>query len=183
MGPILPGLHLPKLEKLEVHSFATLESIGPCFPLSFSRLLPNFSELPRAAFIHRSWFTEIHLQSERQDTLDLLIGRLSRLEKTREIFGGLPLHSVRSLTIEFDDMDLEWLFGMLGTMEGVEDLEIRGGWTQVLRFWRGGGEWKKLCPALRNLVVHGEGDAESDLEAFVDARKGVGLPLTRVRAV
>lgn len=177
MGPILPGLHLPKLEKLEVHSCSTFESIGPCFPSSFSRLLPNFSELPKAVLIPRSWFTEIHLQSERQQTLDIFIGRLSRFEKTSEVFGGLPLRSVRSLIIEFRDMDLEWLFGMLGVMEGVEDLEIRGKWPQVLRFWQGSQEWKRLCPALRNLVVRGGEGAEPDLVAFADSRNGVDLPL------
>lgn len=176
MGPILPGLHLPKLEQLDVHSCSTLESIGPCFPLSFSRLLPNFSELPRAVLIPRSWFTEIHLQSERHHALDIFIGRLSNFEKTKEILGGLPLRSVRSLTIEFRDVDLDWLFGMLGVMDGVEDLEIRGGWTHLLRFWRGSQERKRLCPALRNLAVHGEG-AESDLALFVEARNGIGLPL------
>ena len=178
MGPILPGLHLPKLEKLDFHSCSTLESIGPCFPLSFSRLLPNFSELPRAILIPRSWFTEIHFQSERQHTLDIFIGRPSRFERTREILGGLPLRSVRSLVIEFRDMDLEWLFGMLRVMEGVEDLEIRGRWTQVLQFWRGSREWELLCPALRNLAVRGEEGAGSDLAAFGDARNGAGLPLT-----
>jgi len=75
-------------------------------------------------------------------------------------------------------MDLEWLFGMLGVMEGVEDLEIRGKWPQVLRFWQGSQEWKRLCPALRNLAVRGGEGAEPDLVAFADARNGVGLPLT-----
>lgn len=178
MGPILPGLHLPKLEKLDVHSCSTFECIGPCFPLSFPSQLPNFSELPRAVLVPRSWFTEIHLQSERQHTLDVFIGRLSRFEKTRETFGGLPLRSVRSLAIEFHDMDLEWLFGMLGVMGGVEDLEIRGEWTQVLQLWQGSQEWRRLCPALRNLAVHGGEGAEYDLAEFADARNAIGLPLT-----
>ncbi|KAF9782904.1 hypothetical protein BJ322DRAFT_1212444 [Thelephora terrestris] len=178
MGPVLPGLYLPKLEKLDVHSHYTLESIGPCFPLSFSGLLPNFSELPKAVLVPRSWFTEIHLQNESQHTLDIFIGQLSSFEKTREVLGGLPLWSVRSLAIEVRDMDMEWLFGMLGALEGVEDLEIRGRWTQVLRFWRGSWKWKGLCPALRRLVVYGGEGVEVDLAAFNDARQDVGLPLT-----
>lgn len=178
MGPILPGLHLPKLEKLNVHSCSTFQSNGPCFPLSFSRLLPTFSELPRAVLIPSLWFTEIHLQTERQHTLDISIGRRSRFEETREVLGGLPLRSVRFLTIEFRDADLEWLFGMLGVMEGVEDLDIRGRWTQVLGFWQESQERKRFCPALRNLVVHGGGGGRHNLAAFTDARNGVGLPLT-----
>lgn len=75
-------------------------------------------------------------------------------------------------------MDLEWLFGMLGVLEGVEDLEIRGKWAQVLRFWRGSRKWEKLCPALRRLVVCGGESIEADLVAFRDARQDVGLPLT-----
>ena len=75
-------------------------------------------------------------------------------------------------------MDLEWLFGMLGGLEGVEDMEIRGGWTQVLWFWRGSWKWKRLCPALRRLVVYGGEGIEADLAAFEDARQDAGLPLT-----
>lgn len=178
MGPILHGLHLPMLKELNVHSCSTLESIGPCFPSSFSTLLPNFSELPRAVLIPRSWFTEIHLRSEGQHTLDIFIGRQSKFEETREVLGGLPLRSVRFLTIEFHEMDLEWLFGMLGVMVGVEGLEIRGRWSRVLQFWRGSQERKVLCPALRNLAVHGEEGAGSDLVVFADARNDVGLPLS-----
>jgi hypothetical protein len=184
IGPILPGLRLPKLERLDVHSCSTLESNGPCFPLSFSRLLPNFSELPKAAIFPRSWLGEIHLQSEHQHTLDIFIGRLSSFEKTREILGGLPLHSVRSLVIEFREAsNSEWLFGMLGVMEGVEDLEIRGEWVQMLRFWRGSRKWTRFCPALRKLVVYGGESAEADLAEFQDIRDDVGLPLTMTRFV
>ena len=178
IGPILPGLHLPKLERLDVHSCSTLESDGPCFPSSFSRL-PNFSELPTAVIVPRSWFREIHLQSRSQHVLDISIGQLSSFENTRETLGGLPLWSVRFLTIELRDVsDLEWLFGMLEVMEGVEDLEIRGRWIQVLRFWRGSRKWKSLCPSLRKLVVYGGENSEEDLTAFKDARCNLGLPLT-----
>jgi hypothetical protein len=183
IGPILLGLHLPKLEKLDVHSRSALEPSGPCFPSSFSRLLPTFSEIPRAVLVHMLWFTGIHLQSERQYTLDITIRRPSRFEKTREILGGLPLRSVRFLTIECCDVDLDWLIGMLGAMEGVEDLEIRGQWTQVLQFWQESEERMRLCPVLRNLVVHGGGGAEFNLASFADARNGVGLPLTMAYVV
>jgi len=97
----------------------------------------------------------------------------------RELLGGLPLCSVQSLTVEFPKgSDREWLFGMLGVMGGVEELEIRGGWTQVLQFWRGDRERERLCPALRKLTVYGGGSVGSDLAAFEDARNDVGLPLT-----
>ena len=178
MGPILPGLHLPKLETLNVHSHSTFEYIGPYFPLSFPRLLPNFSELPKAILVFRSWFTEIRLRSAIQHTLDIFIGRLSSFEKTREIFGGLPLHTVRSLVVEFRDLDLEWLFGILETMVGVEDLEIRGRWGHVLRVWGGNMGWNRFCPALRTLTVCGGESSGADLAAFEDARRCVGLPLT-----
>ena len=183
MGPILPGLHLPNLERLEVQSCSALESIGPCFPLSFPRLLPNFSELPKAVLVPRSWFTEIHLTSENQHTLDIFIGQPSRFEKTCEVFGGLPLRSVRYLTIEFRDTDLEWLFGMMGAMRGVEDLEIKGKWNQVLQFWRGSWRWRGLFPALRRLVVYDGDNIEADLAAFRYARQGIGLPLTTTHFV
>ena len=179
MGPILPGLHLPKLERLEVHSSSTLKSNGACFPLSFSKLLPNFYELPKAIIIPRSRCCEIRLQSEGQHTLGIFIGRLSSFEETVELLGGLPLRSVRSLTIEFPEgSDREWLFGILGVMDGIEDLEISGGWTQMLQFWRGDREQKRLCPALRILTVCDEGGTELDLAAFEDVRRRVGLPLT-----
>jgi len=178
MGPILPGLHLPKLERLEIHSDSTLKPNGACFPLSFSKLLPNFSELPKAIIIPRSRCCEIHLQSERQHALDIYIGRLSSFEETLELLGGLPLRSVRSLTVEFlEDSDQEWLFGILEVMDGVEDLEISDGWIQMLQFWRGDREQKRLCPALRNLTIYDDGGAELDLAAFEDARRTVGLPL------
>jgi hypothetical protein len=184
MGPILPGLRLPKLEKLEVHSGSTLKSNGACFPLSFSKLLPNFSELPTAIIIPRSRRCEIHLQSDRQHVLGIFIGRLSGFEETSELLGGLPLLSVRSLTVEFpEDSDREWLFGMLGVMDGVEDLKISGGWTQVLQFWRGDREQNRFCPALRVLTVHDEEGAELDPAAFEDARRTVGLPLTTTRSL
>lgn len=176
-GPILPGLRLPKLENLQVHSTSTLKTNGACLPSSFSRLLPNFSELPKAVIIPRSRCCEIHLQSEHQHPLGIFIGRLSSFEETLGLLGGLPLRSVRSLTIEFPEgSDLEWLFGMLGVMDGVEGIEIIGGWSQVLQHWGGDREQETLCPALRRLTVHGEG-AELDLAAFKDSRCRVGLPL------
>lgn len=179
IGPILPGLRLPRLERLEVHSGSTLESNGPCFPLSFSRLLPNFSELPNAIIIPRSRCCEIHLQSKNQYALDIFIGRLSGFEATREHLGGLPLCSVRSLAIELSEgPDWEWVFGMLGVMGRVENLEIRDGWTQMLQFWCGDRKWERLCPALRQLTVYGRECAGPDLAAFEDSRRGVGLPLT-----
>lgn len=66
---------------------------------------------------------------------------------------------------------------MLGVMDGVEDIEIIGGWSQVLQFWGGDREREMLCPTLRRLTVHGEG-AELDLASFKDSRRRVGLPLT-----
>ena len=179
MGPILPGLRLPKLERLEVHSGSILKSNGACFPLSFSRLLPNFSELPKAIIIPHPRCCEIHLQSGYKHALDIFVGRISSSEETLELLGGLPLRSVRSLAVEFlEGSDREWLFSMLGVMDGVEDLEISGGWAQVLRFWRGDREQKRLCPALRTLTVYEEEGAELDLAAFEDLRHTVGLPLT-----
>ena len=179
MGPILPGLHLPKLERLEVHSGSTLKSNGACLPLSFSRLLPNLSELPKAIIIPHPRCCEIHFQSRCQHALDIFIGRLSSFEETLELLGGLPLRSVRSLTVEFlEGSDREWLFGILGVMDGVEDLEISGGWAQVLEFWRGDREQKRLCPALRILTVYEEEGAELDLAASEILKRTVGLPLT-----
>ena len=179
LGPILPGLRLPKLERLEVHSDSTLESNGPCFPMSFPKLLPKFSELPKAIITPRSRCCEIHLQNEHQQALGIFIGRLSSFEETLRLFGGLPLRSVRFLTIEFpESSDREWLFSMLEVMDGVEDLEIGGGWTQILQLWLGDRERKRLCPALRRLTVYGEQSAEFDLVAFEDARRRIGFPLT-----
>jgi len=67
---------------------------------------------------------------------------------------------------------------MLGVMGGVEDLEIRGEWTQILQFWRGDREGERLCPALRRLTVYGGESVESELAAFEDARHDFDLPLT-----
>jgi hypothetical protein len=182
MGPILLGLHLPKLERLEVHSGSTLKSNGPCFPLSFPNLLPNFSAFPGAVLIPHSRGCEIHLQSDRQHALDIFIGRLSNFEETRELLGGVPLRSVRFLTVEFTERsDREWLLGILGVMDGVEDLEIRGDWTQVLQFWRGDRERERHCPGLLRLTVHGGESPESEVAAFEDARYAAGLPLTATR--
>jgi len=179
MGPILPGLHLPKLERLEVHSRSALKSNGPCFPLSFSGLLPNFSELPEAIIMPRPCCCEIRLRSESRDALDIFIGQLSSFEETHEFLGGLPLHSVQSLVVEFpEESDRKWLFGILGVMRRVEDLEIRGEWTQVLRFWGGGREPERLCPDLRKLTVRGRASGGPDLMAFEAARCDLGLPLT-----
>ena len=179
MGPILSRLHLPKLERLEVYSDSTLESHGPCFPLSFTNQLPNFSELPEATIIIDSSWCSVHFQGERQHALGISIGQPSSFEETRELLGGLPLRSVRSLTVGFTERsDREFLFGLLGAMDGVKDLVVRGDWTLLLRFWREGRERKRHCPALRKLTVHGEEGSEPELGAFEDARRDVGLPLT-----
>ena len=86
---------------------------------------------------------------------------------------------MRSLAIELSEgPDWEWVFGMLGVMGRVENLEIRDGWTQMLQFWCGDRKWERLCPALRQLTVYGGECAGPDLAAFEDSRRGVGLPLT-----
>lgn len=77
--------------------------------------------------------------------------------------------------------DREWMFGILEVMSGVEYLEIRGGWIQMLRLWCGDRERKKLCPALRKLTVNGGESAGPDLAVFEDARHNVGLPLVTTR--
>jgi len=179
MGPILLGLHLPKLERLEVRSGSTLESNGPCFPLSFPNLLPNFSELPKAIVVLGSRSCKIHFESERKDALEISVGRLSSFEDTQELLGGLPLRSVRSLVVGITERsDREFMFGVLGAMDGVEDLEVTGDWAQLLRFWCGNREWERCCPALRSLTVHGGEGPGRELVVFEDARRDVGLPLT-----
>ena len=165
MGPILSGLHLPKLQRLGVLSESTLESNGPCFPLSFPNLLPNFSELPTAIIVFGVRGYRIYFQSERKHGLQISVGRPSSFEQTRELLGGLPLHSVRSLTVRSTrGSDLGFLFGMLGAMSGVEYLEVRGDWARLLRLWRGSRERKGLCPALRELHVYGGEGPEQELD-------------------
>ena len=179
MGPILVGLHLPKLERLEVHSDSTLESNGPCFPLSFPNLLPNFSELPKAIIVLGPRSYKIHFQNEYKHALEITVGRLSNFDETRKLLGGLPLRFVRSLIVGFaEKSDREFLFGMLGVMDGVEDLEVMGDWTQLLQFWCGCRERERLCPALRNLTVYGGEDPGRELTVFEDARHAIGVPLT-----
>ena len=179
MGPILCGLHLPKLERLEIHSRYTLESDSPCFPSSFPSLLPNFSELPKAIITFGSGSCKLHFQSECQHALDIFVGRLSISQETRKLLGGLPLRSVRSLAVgPTERADWEFLFGMLKAMDGIEDLEIGGDWASLLRFWREGREWERLCPALCRLRVYGGEGHEPELAVFEGARRDIGLPLT-----
>jgi len=73
---------------------------------------------------------------------------------------------------------------VLGVMDGVEDLEVTGDWTQLLRFWCEGREWeRRVCPALRNLTVHGGEGPGPELAVFGDARRDVGLQLTTTHVV
>jgi len=179
MGPILCGLHLPKLERLKIHSGHTLESNGPFFPSSFPNLLPNFSELPKATITFGSGSFTLQFRSGYQHTLDIFVGRRSSDKETRRVLGGLPLRSVRSLAVgPTERADREFLFGMLEAMDGVEDLEVGGDWTGLLRFWREGREWERLCPALCKLRVCCGEVHVLELAAFEGARRDAGLPLT-----
>ena len=129
---LLEFLRLPRLRSLSLRAMPKLVTFRPAFPITpFGEHLPNLAELPELRVTLGASFGEATFQSPSQATLGYLTGPFSGYNQQESLlWKGLPLHSVRRLTVNIvfppSDQELEWLIELLRDLRFLEDLEFGG---------------------------------------------------------
>ena len=154
---ILGYLRLPKLTSLSLQIFPHLTSLRPIFPvISFGEHLPNFVELPElkvdigsgeATFRNSSGAT-LKYQTE-------LLLDYNSVE--RNLWGDLPLRSVRRLTINMAHQpifqDCMWFIELLRDLTGLEHLELGGECGGAIRWLCGEISEETTSIRIQTLIV------------------------------
>ena len=129
---VLRHLRLPILTSLCVQAAWEVTSYHPIFPAeAFCDHLPNFAELPELQ-VHKGNSTpELTFRSTSKATLKYLPGislDYDRIE--RKIWGGLPLDSVRRMTMNMvlrpSSREFLWCTRLLRDLKYLDHLELRG---------------------------------------------------------
>ena len=183
--PILRFLKLPKATIISVQSpFPTWATIPVLPDAPFSEHLPNYVNLPELQIETKIGSGEITFRSASQAVLTYRTGRLEVYERELQLWGGLPISSIRKVTaIQLDlinDREDIWLAGLLGELEFLELLELGGDCGHVLRHLRHRMLGGVISSGINALVIRGGEYAKSQAFKF-DAVKGVmGLGNTTV---
>ena len=136
---ILEYLQLPKLTSLHVQVFPRSVTFRPIFPVAtFGRHLPNLTELSELHVDMGSG--EVTFQNSSLATLKYHTELLSTYDSVeRKIWGGLPLHSVRRLTVNMvsqsncQQLACTWLVELLRDLRSLEHLELGGRCESAIR--------------------------------------------------
>ena len=129
---ILAHLQLPKLTSLRVQVFQGVVPAHPFFPFSaLHNHLPNFIELPELQVDINVRSGEVAFRSASQAIIEYSAEYLADYKSVeRENWRGLPLRSVRRLTVNMVSRPsfagLRWFFDLLEDLKCLEHLELRG---------------------------------------------------------
>jgi hypothetical protein len=143
--PILGFLKLPNLTSLSMDTVPELPSPFPVLPVtSFGEHLPNLAELPEMEVYMEADTGRVRFRSPSQAVLDCwsIAQPLEDIayHHHRVRWGGLPLHSVRRLTVTLyergDGVEALWVIGLLCDLSSLEHLELVGYCGCVLRCLR-----------------------------------------------
>ncbi|KAF9782925.1 hypothetical protein BJ322DRAFT_1073373 [Thelephora terrestris] len=174
--PILQVLELPKATVISLRSpFPPAPTIPVLPDPLFSKRLPNYAQLPELQIETESGSGKITFKSASQAVLTYHTGSLRNYKWELQLWGGLPLYSVRRVTAVQSELrhgqEDKWLVGLLGEMGFLEVLELSADCGHVLRRLRHRMGRGVLSPWINTLVVRGGEYAKTQVSKL-DAVKG-----------
>jgi hypothetical protein len=145
----------------------------------FNERLPGYAKLPGLQIKTKKGSGEIIFRSASQAVLAYDTGPLEDHLREIRLWGGLPISSVRRVTAVQSDLrhgkeDI-WLAGLIGELEFLELLELRGDCGHVLRrlrVWMARGE---VSVGIKALVVRGGEYAKRQAFKFDCVKGALGL--------
>ena len=181
--PLLSALVLPSVEQVTVGVLPPI--VSALLPMSFEEQLPNLAETATVDLFIDPEIFSLLFRGPRGSKLLFTTHNRNRRHFRREGFRGTPFLSVKKMVATFNmvyDVELElYFFKLLGEMERLESLEIRGRCKRLLGIWAAKPpmDQRSVCPSLRSLVVKRRSDESISelLTKLVMPRKSHGVPL------
>jgi len=181
---VLQFLNLPSLTSLVVDMVPILPWSLPTLPVtSFNKHLPNFAELQAMRVYMCREYGRVSFRSRSQASFEYY-ARARPLGKTpyhhdRELWGSLPLHSVRRLVVTMDrwekGVEDEWLLGLFRDLRSLENLELEGYCGHTMRNLRQMMTQRDLAPTIKTLTVNSETDDVRQALKLKNVADGLGL--------
>lgn len=139
--PILLYLKLPKVTSLTVQLPPTLLPVRFILPItSFTEHLPNYIDLPELRVETTASSAKLTFRSSSQAVFTCHTRALHEFQQEYQLWGGLPLSSVRRVAAVLEDPILgdedKWLADLLRELGSLELLELGGDCGWVLRRFR-----------------------------------------------
>ena len=177
---IFQFLELPRATVVSVQSPFMKWSSTPVFPdASFSQHLPNYVNLPELRVEAKNGSGELTFKSASQAVLIYHTGLLDDLGWEVQLWGHLPISSIRRVTMIQSSLIYEeeegWFGGLLGELEFLELLELRGDCGHALMRLRHEMVRGIVRIDIDALVVHGGEYAKSQAFKFDAIKDEVGL--------
>ena len=183
---ILQFLKLPKLTSLLVRTEPKFASPFPVLPItSFGEHLPNLAELSVMkvrAYAERSL---VYFRSPSGAVLNYWVtaqplgATTYRLQ--RRLWGGLPLHSVRRLTVVLhcrEVVDEVWLVRLLSDLSSLEHLDLEGYCGFALRCLRRLIMQRDILIGIKTLAVRSGAYEIRQTMRLKEVAAGLGLEIT-----
>lgn len=183
---LLEFLRLPRLRSLSLRAMPKLVTFRPVFPSTpLGEHLPNLTELPELRVTLGMSSGEATFQSPLQARLGYLTGPFSGYDKQEGLlWKGLPLHSVRRLTVNIvfppSDQELEWLIELLRDLRFLEDLEFRGECSRALSRLRHYMAREVIFLCIQTLTVRCEEHERREALALKRLFDAAGLNVTLI---
>jgi hypothetical protein len=178
--PILQSLELPKATSIIVQSRFSLITSQPILPVSsFGERLPNYVELPELQINTTALSGEVVFRSASGAVFTYKTGPLDSYERDREIWGNLPVSSVRKATVVLGDPGLSdedvWLVYLLMDLCFLEVLELGGNCGRALQRLRHRLVRGVMQTSIRTLAVRGGEYAKIQALKLESAKDDIGL--------
>jgi hypothetical protein len=178
--PILQSLELPKATSITVQSRFSSITSQPILPVgSFGERLPNYIELPELQINTTTLSGEVVFRSLSGAVFTYKTGPLDGYERDREIWGNLPVSSVRKATVvlgypELGD-EVVWVVDMLMDLCFLEVLELGGDCGRALQLLRHRLVRGVMQTSIRTLAVRGGEYAKIQALKLESAKDDIGL--------
>ena len=178
--PILPFLELPKATSVTFDSKQFPSAVVPILPgASFGKQLPNYADLPELRIDTTSSSGKVVFRGLSRAVLTHHTGRLYEYEKQRPLWGGIPLSSVRRVTVVlvgpvFGGEEM-WVVDLLGDMTTLDLLELGGDCGRVLKYLRRRLSRGTMRIDIQKLIVRGGEYAKWQALKLERARGDLGL--------
>jgi len=177
--PILGFLELPRATSITLESGLPIHSMHSILPItSFGIRLPNYVELPELRIDTAMSSGEAVFRSP-QAVFTYRTGPLDDYKRERQLWGDLPVSSVRRVTAVLVDPALGcedvWLVDMLGDPDFLELLELGGDCGWVLQRLRHRLVRGVMRVDIKALVVRGGEYAKSQALKLESVKDDLGL--------